>query len=402
MSNRALIKTSDLGNPELVAVPTFEELFQAKLTIFQTFAPEYAYFLASDPITKAFRAMALAELLLYALANDRALATTLTHAIGNDLNAVGQFYGVVRQVVQAEDLEATPPLPLVLEADERYRMRIADAVIAFSAAGTAQHYRYHAMSAAPTIKDAVVYSPDLPNFLNSGGRVAITVLSSEGNGVPSLDELAIVRTEVNKKDVKVVSDILHVEPAVIRAIDVVADIVLERSATPDILLRLEERLRAKFDERQALGWDAPRSWFITQLTTEGVYEVTLTNPTTGLTVRPNQFPAINTILLRFAGLAATDDWNTDELTRDKLLREVHERYISYAVASKRTRVQIEADLILSLRDGIVQPTLVGVAEYLGLTQIRKAGGELLPADEIAIIVHFNLSKYYERGFYTNV
>lgn len=401
MSNRKVIKPSDFPNPELVAVPTFDALFKQKLTIFQTYAPEYAYFLAADPVVKALRAITLAELFLYALANDRALATTLTHALGNDLNAVGLFYGLTRLVIQAEDLNATPALALIEEDDERYRSRIADGVVAFSAGGTREHYRFHAMSADARVKDIVVYSPDLPNFLNMGGRVAITVLSTVNNGVPDLDLLSVVRAAVNAKDVKVVSDILEIEPAAIRPIDLVADIVLERTASPDILLQLEAKLRADFAVKQTLGWDAPRSWFIRTLSPEGVYETTLTSPVTGTVIRPNQFPSLNSVTLRFAGLAAEEDWNVDELAAARLLREVYEKYIAYAVAVKRTRVQIQDDLLPEMRTGIIQPTLVGVADFLGITEIRE-NGALRPADEMAIALHFHLSKYYERGYYSTL
>lgn len=396
---RTLIKRSDFADPTLVAVPTYDELFKQKLETFKALAPDYAYFLASDPVVKVLRAFALSELFIYALANDRALATMLTHATGQDLDAIGQFYGVVRAIVVEADPDARPPVEAVYESDDRFRGRIADSIVAFSAAGPAEHYRFHAMSADPRVKDAVVYSPDLPNFLNMGGRVSVAILSSEDNGVPSLDLLAAVRTRVQNKAVKVVSDIVNVEPATIRPIDIVADLVLERDAQPDIILQLEKKLREEFTKAQRLGWDAPRSWFTKTLSADGVYEVVLVNPSAALTIRPNQFPALNSVNLRFAGMAAEEDWQNDEVARARLLREVHETYISYAVAAKRTRFQIQDDLVLEMAPGIVRPSLVGVADYLGLTNIRE-NGELRSVDEVAIIVHYTLSQYYERGYYS--
>lgn len=396
---RTLIKRSDFADPTLVEVPTYDELFKRKLDTFKELAPDYAYFLASDPVVKVLRAFALQELFLYALANDRALATLLTHATGEDLNSIGVFYGVVRLTVVEPDPDANPPVVAVYEEDERFRARIADSIIAFSAAGPAEHYRFHAMSADPRVKDAVVYSPDLPNFLNMGGRVAVAVLSSEDNGVPTLDLLQAVRTCVQSKSVKVVSDMVSVEPATIRPLDIVADLVLERNAQPDIILQLEAKLRADFAKAQRLGWDAPRSWFVKTLSAEGVYEVVLVNPSSALTIRPNQFPSLNSVNIRFAGLAAEDDWQNDEVAKARLLREVHETYISYAVAAKRTRFQIQDDLVLEMAPGIVRASMVGIAEYLGLTNIRE-NGSLRSVEEIGIIVHYTLSKYYERGYYS--
>jgi phage-related baseplate assembly protein len=395
---RTNVTPDDFPKPDFVEVPTLEELFQRKIDIFKSIAPEYAYFLASDPVVKVLRCFALAEFFLYALLNDRARATLLTHAEGPDLDAIGQFYGVVRQVVQQADPTSNPPKLQILEIDSRYRARIADAVVAFSSAGPAAHYRFYAMSADPRVKDAAVYSPDLPNHLNSGGRVAISVLSTEGNGVPSLEVMENVKAVVTAKHVKVVSDIVDVEPASLLAIDLVANIVLDRDAPPNMMETLRKNLVAEFAKSQRLGWDAPRSWFYRVLSPQGVYETTIINPSTFQTVMPNQFPYLNTINLRFAGLAVDDEWDTDALEAARLIRLVTETYIRHAVINKLTVEQIEQDLIREVRTGIVQPSLASVVDYLGITAARTMG-VLSPSDEVAELIHAYLSAYYERGYF---
>ena len=400
MTSRDTITPAAFGNPPMVVVPTLAQLFQEKINIFTALAPEYAYFLAADPVVKVLRCFALAELHLYALANDRALATTLTNAQGVDLDAVGQFYGVTRMVVQAANSAVNPPLSRILEADDRYRMRIADSVVAFSAGGTMQHYRFHAMSADVRVLDAAVYSPDLPNFVNMGGRVVISVLSSEGNGVPSLGLLGVVRAAVNQTDVKVVSDILTVGPAVIVPVSITVSVTLERNAPADLLLSLNKILQDAFATKQALGWEAPKSWFTKILSVDGVNDLTITSPATMPTIYPNQFVALTGINIQFAGIVADNNWDDSVLEREQLLRKVYETYIAYAISAKRTRVQIQNDLILRMQTGIIQPSLVGVATYLGLITIYDSTGTLLPTDQVAIIVAFELSKYYERGYYT--
>jgi phage-related baseplate assembly protein len=79
--------------------------------LFKTFAPDYAYFLAADPVVKVLRMMALSDLNLYALANERSVATLLTGATGQDLDGVGQFYSIPRMTVQAANPDAVPPIP---------------------------------------------------------------------------------------------------------------------------------------------------------------------------------------------------------------------------------------------------------------------------------------------------
>lgn len=400
MNARSVITPAMFGTPPMVNVPTLEQLFQQKLAIFQELAPQYAYFLAADPVVKVLRCFCLAELMLYALANDRALATTLTNATGIDLDAVGLFYGVTRMTVQAADPTAAPPALLIMEADDRYRVRIADSIVAFSAGGTEEHYRFHAMSADIRVVDAKVYSPDLPNFVNMGGRVVVAIVSTEENGVPSLDLLGVVRDAVKAKDTKVASDILDVEPATVVPINLVASVVLERGASADTLLRLNEAVASAFAAKQSLGWDAPKSWFTRTLATDGVHDLSISSPSTWPTVYPNQFLALASVTIHFAGVLADDNFNTVALERERVLRSVHDTYIEYAVSSARTRVQIQNDLTLAPIPGIIQPTLTGVADYLGLTNIRDNTGTLLPVDQVAIIIHFYLSKYYERGYYT--
>lgn len=389
---------STIPTPTFVEVPTFQELFEGMITMFKTFAPDYAYFLAADPVVKVIRLLALQQQHQYALLNERALAYFLPQAQGADLDSIGVFYGVTRMVIQEADETLTPPLPIVMEDDERYRRRIADGIVAFSAAGPAKHYRFHAMSSDPRVKDAAVYSPDMPNFLNMGGRVAVAILSTEETGVPSLDLLATVRQALLADDVRVVSDQLEIEPAAIRPIDLVIDLILERDAPPDIIQNLRLSIVEEFQKKQRMGWDAPKSWFIRQLTPDGVYEAKIIFPELTPVVRPNQFPSLASVDIRFAGIAVNDDWDNNELEAARLLRIVHEKYIAFAVANKRTRIEIQNDLIRTMRIGIVQPSLKGIVEYLGIPGASRLG-VLLPADELAIMIHFTISKYYERGYY---
>jgi phage-related baseplate assembly protein len=398
---RTKIDPALLPTPTLVNTPEFETLFQQTIAIFMQMSPNYAYFVAADPIAQELRCFALAQMHLFALLNDRAKATLLFFASGQDLDGWGQNNLVTRMVVQAEDLTANPPVPLIMESDARYRDRIQDALVAYSSAGPPEHYRFAAMSADVRVKDAVVYSPDLPNFLNMGGRVSIVILSTEQNGVPSLDLLSIVRTAVRDKGVKVVSDIVEVEPATIRPVDIDANITLERDAPVDLLASLEASLRAQFADKQVLGWDCPRSWIIRTLSPDGVYETALNTPSVTPNIKPNEFPFINSVNLRFAGLAVNEDWQSDVLAAQALIRQVVETYISYVITAKKSMLQIQSDLIPVQLPGIVQPTLQNVALYLGLTGIYTDNTQttMLPSDEVALMIHYKLSAYYERGYY---
>lgn len=116
------------------------------------------------------------ETLLRALVNDKARAVLLAFAVGTDLDHIGALVGLERAVVAP----ATNEAPVIMETDDRLRRRIQLALEAFSVAGPAGAYEFHALAVDPSILDAYAYS-------RREGEVQVIVIGQ--NVEPVSDEL---------------------------------------------------------------------------------------------------------------------------------------------------------------------------------------------------------------------
>lgn len=391
---RSSFDLSILPPPQLIEEPTFEAIFDEMLEIFKKQEPEYTYFLASDPVVKLIQAIAYRELVWRATTNDRARASLLAFAVEGDLDHLGSFYGVTRQRVQEADATANPPVPEVWETDTRFRERIQLRLASWSSAGPAEHYRFFALTADPRVKDAAVYSPDFPNFLNTGGRVNVAVLSTEEGGNASFDVIRKVRERVTADDVRVVSDILTVESAIIQHVNVEAKVYLSRNAPFSVFENLAKKFREKFDRASGLGWDVTRNWLHSALRDTGVHDVEFGEPTESRRIAPNEFPFLDRLELTFAGFDHEDDFDVDELELQRLTGKMNDFYIRFATANRRTWEEIQEDLDKNDKAGVIQPTLEGLVKFLGIGQFLTDGGENRPADELAFAIHHVISKNY--------
>lgn len=378
-----LVSLGTLPPPEIIAEPEFEEIFRELVTQFQALLPAYELLLESDPIVKVLQAMAYREMIYRGLLNRAARNNLLAFAEGANLDHLGAFYNVAR---------LTYPYT---ESDNAFRFRIQQRIIAFANAGGAAHYRFWALSADARVKDVAVYSPDHPNGYNMGGQVVVSVLSREGNLVPTDALMGIVRAIVTRDDVKVLSDIVSVEPAIPVPINVRAQIVLSPRTPYAVFEGLEARLRSEFARGQGLGWDVSQSWLYDVLHEPGVARVKLLDPVADIVVPPNEFPTLGTVEISFNGFSDTETFRVAEQERRRMFRQVYEYYIDYAKSAFRTAAQIKADLAEKDVTGIVQPTVRGLADYLAIDNRLDDKGEYLPEDELCFLIHRKL----ERDFY---
>lgn len=89
-----------------------------------------------------------------------------------------------------------------IETDEEYAERIRTAPNAFSVAGPAKAYEYHAKSVSASVLDVAVISP-------TAGEVNVYVLA-EGGEMPSEDLLLAVNEKVNADDIRPLTDLVTV------------------------------------------------------------------------------------------------------------------------------------------------------------------------------------------------
>lgn len=274
-----LLDLDNLPAPAVVEELSFEEIFSAKLTAFTDTNPDFTALLESDPAIKLLEAESYRELVLRQRVNDAARARLLAFATEGDLDQLAVFYGVTR---------------LTDEKDSSLKVRVREAIMGRSAAGTPAQYRFAALSVSTDVADAAVDSPE-------GGVVRVSILSASGDGTPGDDLLADVEAVVASDTVKAVCHTLEVVPAEIVTVNVAAQIWLTTSAPQSIFDGLPDALRAEFEAVRGLGFNLAPSWITAKLQAGGVQRVVLTAPTQQVAIAPNQCAALGTITLTLAG-----------------------------------------------------------------------------------------------------
>ncbi len=240
----------------------FEEIFSHMKEELISRDESFTALVESDSAMKVLEVAAWRELLLRQRINEAVKSNLLKFATGEDLDNLAEFYGVERQ--KEED-------------DERFRKIIKAKIIGWSTGGSKEHYRYHALSADSRVKDALVESP-IP------GKVQVSILSTE---LSTLQEelLEIVKNQLNREDVRILTDTVEVVSCNMIEIDIHSKISIKR---PDIIETMKKKFIEKFGTTKRLGWKVTRSWIIANLFMEGVENVELIEPREDIVVKGNE------------------------------------------------------------------------------------------------------------------
>lgn len=297
---------SKIPQPKVIEELSFETIFARKKKQLISLNPDLANTLEleSEPLTQDIQASAYHEHLLRQRINNAALATMLSQATGSDLDHQAANWGVTRLVIVEADAHATPPVEAVLESDDRLRYRTQLSLEAHTTAGSIGSYVFHALSASAEVKDVSVTAPtftkhtstaqaDLPsNALvlvaqkNAGltdpmpGDVAITLLSTQGNGQSSVELNTVVLNALTKEDVRPLTDNPRIVNANINTYTVEAVLDMYPSAVREIALaEAQKALNSYVQENHKLGHDITLSGLYAALHQEGVQNVHLVQPT---------------------------------------------------------------------------------------------------------------------------
>lgn len=276
------VDLSRLPFPDVVEALDFETLFAQILADFRQRAPEYSALVESDPVIKALEAGAYAVLQVRQRFNDGARAVMLALSSGADLDQLAANYNLERLVIDAGNPAAVPPVPPTLEPDADLKRRVQLAYESLSTAGPEGAYIAHALGADPQVLDASVTSP-------APVQVVVTVLSRQGNGVPSGALLAAVLAALDGVKVRPLTDQVVVQAATIVNYQVDAELTLFPG--PDGAVVLEEaeaRLEAYVESCHRLGRDVTRSGLFAALHVDGVQNVELTLPAADVVVTDTQ------------------------------------------------------------------------------------------------------------------
>lgn len=315
ITNFSAIDLDKLPPPNIIEPLSFEQIKNEMLDEYKARYAEAEITLASEPAVKLIEVFAYRELMVRQRVNEGAEAVLLAKATDVELDYLGARFGVERQMIDAGDADANPPIPPTFETNERYRERIQLALEGFSTAGPVGGYVFHALKASPLIKDVAV---DAPQFtvaqlteeqqtqLPAGttvlhctydaglsdpqpGDVAITVLSTEGSGAPSSELNAAVLAALSADDVRPLTD--HVR---LRATDITEyalSATLHLYPGPDaesVRAQAQANAQSWVNENHKLGRDVTLSGLYAALHLPGVQRVELHSPTTDLVMHGHQ------------------------------------------------------------------------------------------------------------------
>ena len=280
MTAFSAINLAELPPPEVIARLDFETIFAALKEDLIARDPDLAPVLdlESEPATKVLQVWAYRELLLRAEFDDAGRGNMLAFASGSNLEQLGAFYGVTRAIVQVADPLAIPPVPEILEDDERLRRRTQLALEGFTTAGPRGSYHFWGLGASPLVKDIGVLSP-------VAGQVEVTVLSTEGTGVADAALQATVFAALNDDDVRPLTDQLVVQSATIVQYSVVASLTLYDGPDSSLVVAAANTAVSTYVEtHHRLGYDITVSGLHAALHQSGVQNVVMTSPAADIVV----------------------------------------------------------------------------------------------------------------------
>lgn len=293
-----VVNLSQLPAPNAVEALDFETILAAMLADLQARAlaagVPFTALLESDPAYKILEVCAYRELLVRQRANEAVRAVMLAFAQGADLDQIGANYNVPRLLITPADNTTIPPTPAVWESDDDYRARIPVSLESYTTAGSEGSYVYHGLSAAGTIKDISAVSP-------APGQVTVYVLSRNGDGTASTDELSAVNSALNAEKVRPMTDQVTVQSASIVTWSIQAELVLYPG--PDsavVVAAAQAAAQAYADSVHRNGYDVSLSGVYQALHQPGVQRVNLTLPAANIPISDGQAPYCNSITLTVA------------------------------------------------------------------------------------------------------
>ncbi|WP_341824137.1 baseplate J/gp47 family protein [Wolbachia endosymbiont (group A) of Udea olivalis] len=252
----------------IVEKPNLEEIFSRMKEELVRRDETFSGLVESDPAMKVLEVAAWRELLLRQRINEAVKSNLLKFAMGEDLDNLAEFYGVERE--KEED-------------DERFRKRVKAKIKGWSTGG---NYRYYALSADRRVKDALVESP-IP------GKVQISILSTQ-TGIVSEELLEIVKKQVTRDDIRVLTDTVTVIGCNITEIDIHSRMSISPVISKE---EIKKQFIKKFEANRRLGWNVTRSWIIANLFVEGVENVELIEPREDVVVLGNECTVLGYVKL---------------------------------------------------------------------------------------------------------
>ncbi len=302
MSAFTQIDLSTLPSPSDIAVEniSFEDILAAMLADLRQRDPAFTATVESDPAYKILEVAAYREVLIRQRVNDGCKAVMLAYSQGADLEQLGAFYGVARNVIDEGDPNAFPPRSKVMESDASYRRRVQLALEGFSTAGPEGAYIFHALS-VPHVKDVAVLGPNDSEAIEPGEVKVYVVGIEPGAVLPEV--VAAVAARLNKDDVRPLTDQVEVIGAERVVYNISANVHTLQGPDPSVVIEnVRDAVATLAESSRVPGRDIPLSAIYAALHQAGVSRVNLISPLADIVIEPHQVGEIGATIINDGGI----------------------------------------------------------------------------------------------------
>ena len=278
MSGFSAIDLTKIAAPKIVETLDFEQVLTDLTDDLKKRDETLTDLLESDPVMKILEVVAYREILLRARINDAAKSVMLAYATDSDLEHLAVLFGVERQLIEAGDDSVDPPKPPRYEDDERLRKRTQLSLEGYSTAGPVGSYIYHSLAASPLVKDVDVANPE-------PGVVEVTILSTQDHGWPDSQLMDAVRSRLNHKTIRPLTDRVSVSKPKLIRYTVTAHLILFEGPDAEVVRQTAiEKATDYVNANHLLGNDITLSGLYAALHQAGVQRVSLISPLNNIIV----------------------------------------------------------------------------------------------------------------------
>lgn len=242
----------------------------------------------SEPVVKLLQENAYLEMLYQAKCNADARSLLLAYAEKSDLDHLALTeYGLTRLVVTPANNTVIPPIDTVYESDERLRERCLLSFDGMNTAGSANAYRYFALSADGRVDGIKVRSDEANPYLLD---IVITQVDSI-NGEASAELITAVQKALDPDHVRPVCDRPTVKSSSATNYQIEAQLYVGKNAEDALLLEAANiRLDKYIKNAQKNGESIYRSAIFAALHVDGIQRVVITSPVNDLVMDSYHHP----------------------------------------------------------------------------------------------------------------
>lgn len=235
----------------------------------------------SEPLVKLLETFAYRFLLKTSNINEKAKALMLAYAAGSDLDHLAANRGVYRKTIIEADLNASPPVPAVMEADEDLRRR-AQLQPESMSAGSEGCYQFWGLSAHGHVKDIAVSTPD-------AGYVDIWVQSHIDEVAPQ-SLLDLVDQTLIPSTRRPFTDKVNVRSATPYEWSLNASLILFPGPDSEVVKQAAETALNDYIKLvNSLGYDVTRSGLFRALHQGGVQNVIIDEPANDIVIPKSRY-----------------------------------------------------------------------------------------------------------------